>query len=100
MKCMCIIVCFKRLGTSVLMFSLRIFQKIGLHCQTLGNVWNCLWGHALKRTTVIIRKNRVLYPGSEFLSSGIWPLLPKKHYNGLINQPLIKSYISFQNKCF
>ena len=27
----------------------------------------------------------VLYPGTGFLSSATWPLMPKKHYNGLIN---------------
>ena len=30
--------------------------------------------------------SRVLYPGPGFLSSATWPSLPKKHYNGLINQ--------------
>ena len=25
-----------------------------------GSVWNCLWGHALKRSPVINRKRRVL----------------------------------------
>ena len=49
-----------------------------------GSVWNCQWGHALKRSPGIIRKSRVSYPG--FLSSATWPSLPKKHYNGLINQ--------------
>ena len=49
-----------------------------------GSVWNCLWGHALKRSHRIIRKSRVLYPGPGSLSSATWPLLPKKHYNGLI----------------
>ena len=48
-----------------------------------GSVWNCLWGHALKRSPRIIRKSRVLYPGPGFLSSATWPSLPKKHYNGL-----------------
>ena len=48
-----------------------------------GSVWNCLWGHALKRSPGIIRKSRVLYPGPAFLSSATWPSLPKKHYNGL-----------------
>ena len=47
-----------------------------------GSVWNCLWGNALKRSG-IIRKSRVSYPGPGFLSSATWPLLPKKHYNGL-----------------
>ena len=47
-----------------------------------GSVWNCLWGNALKRSG-IIRKSRVLYPGPGFLSSATWPMLPKKHYNGL-----------------
>ena len=28
----------------------------------------------------------MLYPSPGFLSSAIWPSLPKKHYNGLINQ--------------
>ena len=46
----------------------------------LGSVWNCLWGNALKRSPGIIRKSRVSYPGSGFLSSATWPLLPKKHY--------------------
>ena len=46
-------------------------------------MWNCLWGHALKRSPGVIRKNRVSYPGPGFLSSATWPSLPKKHYNGL-----------------
>ena len=55
-----------------------------------GSVWNCLWGNALKRSPGIIRKSRVSYPGPGFLSSATWPSLPKKHYNGLINnQPVI-----------
>ena len=44
-----------------------------------GSVWNCLWGNALKRSPVIIRKSRVSYPGPGFLSSATW----KKHYYGL-----------------
>ena len=48
-----------------------------------GSVWNCLWGHALKRSPEIIPKSRVSYPGPGFLSSTTWPSLPKKHYNGL-----------------
>ena len=48
-----------------------------------GSVWNCLWGHALERSPGIIRKSRVSYPGSGFLSSATWPSLRKKHYNGL-----------------
>ena len=48
-----------------------------------GSLWNCLWGNALKRSPGIIRKSRVSYPGPGFLSSATWPLLPKKHYNGL-----------------
>ena len=59
-----------------------------------GCVWNCLWGPALQRSPGIIRKSRVLYPGPGFLSSATWPLLPKKHYNGLINQ----SNYNFQNE--
>ena len=55
-----------------------------------GSVRNCLWGHALKRSPGINRKSRVLYPGPRFLSSATWPLLPKKHYNGLINQSNLK----------
>ena len=46
-------------------------------------MWNCLWGHALKRSPGIIRKSRVSYPGSGFLSSATWPSMPKRHYNGL-----------------
>ena len=34
-----------------------------------GSVWNCLWGHALKRSPGINRKSRVSYPGPGFLSS-------------------------------
>ena len=48
-----------------------------------GSVWNCLWRNALKRSPGIIRKSRVSYPVPGFLSSATWPLLPKKHYNGL-----------------
>ena len=51
-----------------------------------GSVWNCLWGNALKRSG-IIRKSRVSYPVSGFLSSATWPLLPNKHYNGLKPKP-------------
>ena len=51
--------------------------------QRPGSVWNCLWGHALKRSPGIIRKSRVSYPVPGFLSSATWPSLPKKHYNGL-----------------
>ena len=54
-----------------------------------GSVWNRLWGHSLKRSSGIIRKSRVLYPGPGFLSSATWPL--KKHYNGLINQSILYS---------
>ena len=58
-------------------------------------VWNCLLGHALKRSPGIYRKSRVLYPGPGFLSRSTWPSLPKKHYNGLINQSINqKNYIS------
>ena len=53
-----------------------------------GSVWNCLWGHALKRSPGINRKSRVSYHGLGFLSSAIWPSLPKKHCNGLINQSI------------
>ena len=51
-----------------------------------GSVWNCLWGNALKRSPGINHKSRVWYPGPRFLSSATWPLLTKKHYNGIINQ--------------
>ena len=36
-----------------------------------GSVWNCLWGHALKRSPGINRESRVglSYPGPRFLSS-------------------------------
>ena len=59
-----------------------------------GSVWNCLWGHALKRSPGIIRKSRVSYPGPGFLSSSTWPSLPKKHYNGL-NQTKPTSKLSY-----
>ena len=48
-----------------------------------GSVWNCLWRHAHKRSPGIKRKSRVSCPGPGYLSSAIWPSLPKKHYNGL-----------------
>ena len=47
-----------------------------------------LYGHAPQRSPGIIRKSRVSYPGPGFLSSATWPSLPKKHYNGLINQSI------------
>ena len=46
-------------------------------------VWNCLWGHELKRPPGINRKSRESYPGRGFLSSATWSSLPKEHYNGL-----------------
>ena len=51
-----------------------------------GSVWTYLWGHALKNSPGINRKSRVSYPGPGFPSSASWPSLPKRHYNGLINQ--------------
>ena len=33
-----------------------------------GSVWNCLWGHALKRSPDINLESMVLYPGPGFLS--------------------------------
>ena len=48
-----------------------------------GSMWNCPWGHALKRSPGINRKSMVSYPGPGFLSSAKWSPLPKKHYNGL-----------------
>ena len=36
-----------------------------------GSVWNCLWGHALKRSPGINRKSRVLYPGPGFHCIGL-----------------------------
>ena len=53
------------------------------HKNGTGSVWNCLWGHALKKSPGINRKSRVSYPGPGFLSSATWPSLSKKHYNGL-----------------
>ena len=40
--------------------------------------WNCLWGHALKKSPGINHKSRVSYPSPGFLSSATWPSLPKK----------------------
>ena len=52
-----------------------------------GSVWNCLWGHALKRSPGFNRKSKVSHPGPRFLSSATCHSLPKKHYNGLnLNQ--------------
>ena len=36
-----------------------------------------------------INKSRVSYPGLGFLSSATWPSMPKKHFNGLINESII-----------
>ena len=47
-------------------------------------MWNCVQGHALKRSTWINCKSRVFNPGPGFLSSAKWPFELKKHYNGLI----------------
>ena len=33
------------------------------------SVWNCLWGHALKRSAGINRKSRALYSSSGFISN-------------------------------
>ena len=62
-------------------------------------MWNCLRGHALKRSPGIIRKSMVSYPGPGFLSSATWPLLPKKHLNGLINQSINQSIILTRHIC-
>ena len=51
-----------------------------------GSVWNCLWRHAFQTSPGINRKSSVLYLDPRFLSGATWPSLPKKHYNGLINQ--------------
>ena len=64
-----------------------------------GSVWNCLWGNALKRSPGIIRKSRVSYPSPGFLSSATWPLLPKKHYNGL-NQTKINVNLAINISIF
>ena len=65
-----------------------------------GSVWNCLWGNALKRSPGIIHKSRVSYPSPGFLSSATWPMLPKKHYNGLNQTKLynMKTNFSFKSQ--
>ena len=79
-------------------------QSASLHvtqCIRVG-VWQCsatfqkcLLGHALKKSPGINRKSRVLYPDPVFLSSATWHSLPKKHYNGLINQSIIFFLVFF-----
>ena len=64
-------------------WSLAVQPNCLKHVKRPGSVWNYLWGNALKRSPVIIRKSRVSYPGPRFISSATWPSLPKKHYNGL-----------------
>ena len=64
-----------------------------------GSVWNCLRGNALKRSPGIIRKSRVSYPGSGFLSNATWPSLPKKQYNGL-NQTIMSQRSAIQLKLY
>ena len=88
---------------------IKMVQTASLHCmhalgyefnsaarlsKRQGSVWNGLWGHAFKRSPGISRKSRVLYPGPGFLSSAIWPSLPKKYCNGLINQSIMKLLMS------
>ena len=51
-------------------------------------VYRTLWRHAFKRSPGINRKSRVSYPSLGFLFSATWPLMLKKHYNGLINQSI------------
>ena len=41
-----------------------------------------------QRSSGINHKSRVLYPSPRFLSSAAWPLMAKKHSNGLINQSI------------
>ena len=60
-----------------------VFESAAQQSKRTGSVWNCLWGKALKRSPGIIHKSRVSYPGPGFLSSATWPMLMKKHYNGL-----------------
>ena len=63
-------------------------------------MWNCLWGHVLKRSPEINRKSRVSFPGPGFLSSATWPLLPKKYYYSLnqTNPNNKQSYMAFDAK--
>ena len=68
----------------------------GTQCVRVG-VWQCspcvkgrvvcgtVYGDMhLKDLLGSILKSRVSYPGPGFLSSATWPSLPKKRYNGLI----------------
>ena len=67
------------------------FDSSARRFERLGNVWNCLRGHALKRSG-INRKSRVLYPSPGFLSNATCPSLSKMHYNGLfINEEYMTS---------
>ena len=52
------------------------FDSSARRFERLGNVWNCLRGHALKRSG-INRKSRVLYPSPGFLSNATCPSLSK-----------------------
>ena len=61
-------------------------HKIGSLPAEFDSTADCLRRHTLKRSPGIISKSRVSYPGPGFLSSAPWPSLPKKRYNGLINQ--------------
>ena len=55
-----------------------------------GSMWDCQWGHELKRFPGINRKSRESYPDTGFLSCATWPSLPKKYYSGLIiNQSIM-----------
>ena len=55
-------VSFRTLGISngIIFFYARTLSK------RPGSVWNCLWGHALKRYPGINHKSRVLYHGPGF----------------------------------
>ena len=64
------------------------FDTVTRQCKRPGSVWNCLWGHALKRSPGINRKSRLSYPDPGFISSSTWSLMPKKQSNISINQSI------------
>ena len=54
-----------------------VYKQSSKKSKMLGSLWNCLWGHALKKSPGINNKSRVLYSSPRFLSSATWYSMPK-----------------------
>ena len=56
------------LGTHVLGYEFNSAARLS---KWQGSMWNCLWGHGLKRSPGINCKSRLLYLAPGFLSSAV-----------------------------